>query len=237
MSDLKPILKGLNQYQHKYLHWRSADQQDNYNRSKTPSLILDRDGVVIKEEHYISDPKKVQLEKGVHRLILKANSIGWKVVIVTNQSGIYRGYFGWQEYEKVSNRLLEILGDQSLISGIYANGYGPNETERNWRKPNPDMILEASYDLNLDLTRSILIGDRLSDLLAGARADVSMLIHVETGHGESERKHIYNHIIDKGDIKKNPTSSFTFEDGDHSSSIKLLTSLNSFNLDWISNNY
>ena len=73
------------------------------------------------------------------------------------------------------------------LAGINDNEHGTEAPEGSWRKPSPTMLLEASRDLNLDLKKSLLVGDRLSDLEAGARAGVETLIHVLTGHGQSER--------------------------------------------------
>ena len=153
----------------------------------TPALFLDRDGVLIKDGHYLCDPTEVSLCPGSKELVETAHRENWAVVVITNQSGISRGYFSWSDYERVTDRLLALLGAAAPLAGIYANGHGPEAPAGSWRKPSPTMLLEASRDLNLDLKKSLLIGDRLSDLEAGARAGVETLIHVLTGHGQSER--------------------------------------------------
>ena len=152
-----------------------------------PALFLDRDGVLIDDKHYLSDPDDVKLCKGSSDLINHANSKGWHVVIITNQSGISRGYFNWSDYEKVTNRMLRLLDNPKQISAIYANGHGPEASLCSWRKPSPSMILEASRELRIDLVKSILIGDRLSDLKSGFTAGIGTLAHVLTGHGANER--------------------------------------------------
>ena len=157
-------------------------------RSPTPALFLDRDGVLIEDKHYLSNPADVQLCAGATNLLKQAKNNQWPVVVITNQSGVARGLFDWDDYESVTQRLLQILGPEALISAIYANGHGPNAPLSSWRKPSPGMLLAAAKDLNIDLSRSVLVGDRLTDLQAGASAGLPFLIHVLTGHGKKERE-------------------------------------------------
>ena len=151
-----------------------------------PALFLDRDGVLIEDRHHLCDPDQVELCAGAPSLLEHTNQQGWPVVVITNQSGIARGYFGWNAYERVTDRLLALLGPNAPIAAIYANGHGPDAPSSSWRKPSPAMLLAASQELNLDLSRSLLIGDRLSDLQAGARARLPWLVHVLSGHGVKE---------------------------------------------------
>ena len=151
------------------------------------ALFLDRDGVLIEEKHYLCNPDDVQLCAGAKNLLGQAKNNHCPVVVITNQSGIGRGFFDWAAYESVTKRLLQLLGPEAQISAIYANGYGPNAPLNSWRKPSPGMLLAAAKDLNIDLSRSILVGDRLTDLQAGASAGLPLFIHVLTGHGKEER--------------------------------------------------
>lgn len=155
-----------------------------------PALFLDRDGVVIEDKHHLRNPKEVELCPGVQKLLSHAKQSGWPVVLITNQSGIARGFFSWHTYEAVTQRLLELLGDASPLTAIYANGHGPDAAPNSWRKPSPGMLLAAAAELNLNLTRSILVGDRLSDLQAGEKAGLCWVAHVSTGHGELERDRV-----------------------------------------------
>ncbi|QNI95448.1 D-glycero-D-manno-heptose 1/7-bisphosphate phosphatase [Synechococcus sp. A15-127] len=154
---------------------------------RTPALFLDRDGVVIEDCHHLSDPDHVRLCPGSRQLIASADSHGWPVVLITNQSGIARGFFEWNHVERVNQRMQELLGLDAPLAAIYANGHGPDAPAGSWRKPSPQMLLEAATALNLDLGRSMLIGDRLSDLQAGAAADLAILFHVLSGHGRNAR--------------------------------------------------
>jgi len=164
--------------------------------NKLPALFLDRDGVVIKECHYLSNPDKVRLEKGILKLLKTAYISGWKVIVVTNQSGISKDIFSWEDYKLVTNKVIDLIGKPCPISAIYANSFLPGSEINSWRKPNPRMISLAVEKFNLDLNKSILIGDRLTDLQAGARAGVNQVIHVKTGHGFKERKLVLNNIKD-----------------------------------------
>ena len=157
--------------------------------SSAPSqaLFLDRDGVLVEDCHYLSDPAKVDLCLGAKRLIEEANRHNIQVVLVTNQSGIARGYFQWNDYELVNQRMQQLLGTSAPLAAIYANGYGPDAPKHSWRKPNPEMLLQASKDLNIDLSVSMMIGDRLSDLQAGAAAGLAIVFHVLSGYGLDAR--------------------------------------------------
>ena len=156
-------------------------------RQGIPALFLDRDGVVIEDCHHLSDPAQVRLCPGSRELIASAHSHGWPVVLITNQSGIARGFFEWNHVERVNQRMQELLGSEAPLAAIYANGHGPDAPASSWRKPSPQMLLEAATALNLDLQRSLLIGDRLSDLQAGAAAGLATLFHVLSGHGHNAR--------------------------------------------------
>lgn len=166
------------------------------------ALFLDRDGVVIDDGHYLCDPDQVCVCRGARELIAYAHRHGWPVVVITNQSGITRGLFSWSEVERVNARMQELLGAEAPMAAIYANGYGPDAPVNSWRKPSPKMLLEAAASLNLDLQRSLLIGDRLSDLQAGAAASVAMVFHVLSGHGSSNRASVlqwYEQSLDAQD--------------------------------------
>ena len=172
-------------------------------RSKVPALFLDRDGVLIEDKHYLSDPDQVVLCPGVKALLKEAKTQKYPVVVITNQSGIARRHFDWQAYQRVTDRLLQLLDSFDSLAAIYANGYGPDAPVDSWRKPSPAMLRAAASDLNLDLSRSLLIGDRLSDLKAGARAGLAWLGHVHTGHGAKERPAVKHWISQRKLITSN----------------------------------
>ena len=158
------------------------------------AIFLDRDGVINEDFHYIKDPVKVKLCKGAKVLIRKIFSKGIPTVIITNQSGISRKILTWEDYYLVNEKIIEQLGTPNPISAIYANSHTNTNQGNNWRKPNPNMIIQASLDLKINLQNSILIGDRLTDLQAGYRAGIKKLIHVMTGHGINERDQVISNF-------------------------------------------
>ena len=187
-----------------------------------PCLFLDRDGVVIKDCHYIKNKEQVILEKGALELINKAYEAKWIIVIITNQSGINRGIINWNDYKSVTKEMLCKFKDFNPFAGIYANSLGPNEGLNSWRKPSPKMIFKAAEDLPIDLKKSILIGDRMTDLLAGLNAKIPLIFHVKTGHGKKERGEILKEKIFLNCMKNNTLKKQTI--------IKLIDNLDSFPL-------
>ena len=159
-----------------------------------PALFLDRDGVIIVERHYLSRPDDVALIDGAAATIAAARAHGVAVVIVTNQSGIGRGKFGWPDYRACEDRMLAILAhggatvDMILACPHHPSGARPPyDVDHPWRKPSPGMLLAARDQLNLDLAMSNLVGDKASDIEAARAAGLPRAVHVATGHGRDER--------------------------------------------------
>jgi D-glycero-D-manno-heptose 1,7-bisphosphate phosphatase len=158
--------------------------------SAAPALFLDRDGVIIQEKIYIHDPAEVELLTGIPDLIRAARGLGMAVVEITNQAGIAHGVFEWPEFVQVDNRVMEVLAEQNVsVDAVFAcpfhdEGRPPYQVANHgWRKPNPGMLLEAISQLNLAPRKSVLVGDKVSDLEAGRAAGLALGIHVLTGHG------------------------------------------------------
>jgi D-glycero-D-manno-heptose 1,7-bisphosphate phosphatase len=155
-----------------------------------PALFLDRDGVIIAEKIYLSRPDDVELLPGIPELIRAARARDMAVIEITNQAGISHGYFRWQDFVQVEKRISDLLArDGVAIDAVFAcpfheRGQFPYiQADHPWRKPKPGMILEAGRLLNLDLKRSILVGDKSIDLEAGRAAGLAVGVHVLTGHG------------------------------------------------------
>ena len=159
-------------------------------------LFLDRDGVIIKDMHYIKDKEDVQLEEGIIDILKTSTKLGWRNIIVTNQSGIFKRKLTWEDYKEINLRMLVLLGKSCEINCIIANSENP-VSNNFWRKPSPEMLLFASSKFNIDFSKSIMVGDRLSDLEAGANAKIKDLIHVLTGHGQKERESINRKVNQK----------------------------------------
>jgi D-glycero-D-manno-heptose 1,7-bisphosphate phosphatase len=146
----------------------------------SPALFLDRDGTINVDTGYPDDPAEMVLRADIAAVIAAANGAGIPVIIVTNQSGIARGYFGWSDFAAVNGRVLELLRtdnafvDMVLACAYHEAGSGPlAAADHPMRKPNPGMLLEAARRLRLDLRRSLIVGDKKADMEAGQRAGLS----------------------------------------------------------------
>lgn len=142
-----------------------------------PALFLDRDGVIVEEINYLCRAADVRMIDGVAPAIARCNGLHIPVVVVTNQSGIGRGLYGWDDFHGVQAAIVEALAaagahlDGVLACAYYAEALAPFRiADHPWRKPNPGMLRAAASGLNLDLSRSWIVGDRASDLAAGLAA-------------------------------------------------------------------
>lgn len=158
------------------------------------ALFLDRDGVIVEETNYLRRPEDVTIIPGAAEVVAAANRLAVPVIIVTNQAGIGRGYYGWQEFAAVQEEIFTALARKgSHIDAAYACAHHPEgegvykHPDHPGRKPNPGMILRAGFDLGLDLSISWLVGDNVIDILAARRAGLAGALHVATGHGERDR--------------------------------------------------
>ncbi|MBL8583348.1 MAG: HAD-IIIA family hydrolase [Rhizobiaceae bacterium] len=145
-----------------------------------PALFLDRDGTINVDTGYPSHPGEIELRRPVLPVIRAANRAGMPTVIVTNQSGIARAFFGWAAFASVNARLIELLKNEScgismvLACAYHDKGFAPyNVADHPMRKPNPGMVLLAGEMLGCDLSRSIMVGDKESDMQAGERAGLA----------------------------------------------------------------
>lgn len=154
-----------------------------------PALFVDRDGTLIEDPGYIADPDQVQLIPGVTDTLRRFHAAGFAVVVVTNQSGIGRGLYRWQDYEAVAARTNALFAEKGVVfDAVLACSHAPDGGPPcDWRKPAPGMINEAASILRLDLSRSLLAGDKLSDVLAAEAAGLPRAIHVATGQGADAR--------------------------------------------------
>lgn len=144
------------------------------------ALFLDRDGVIIEDTRYLGRPENVRLLPGAAEAIARCNRLGIPVVLVSNQSGIARGYYDWAAFQAVQAALSAALAksgarlDATFACAHHAIGKPPlNVADHPWRKPNPGMLVAAGERMQLDLSRSVIVGDRLSDLAAGRAAQLA----------------------------------------------------------------
>ena len=135
----------------------------------------------MRDVDYCGDPKDVEVFEGAAEALRRLNLAGYKLVVITNQSGIGRGYFNEQQYQAVQRELSRQLGE-GLILATYYCPHLPSDKCR-CRKPSGDMVVRASHDLELDLSRSFFIGDKRSDIECGRNAGVRTIL-VQTGYGK-----------------------------------------------------
>lgn len=155
------------------------------NNNLVPAVFLDRDGTVNHDKHYLSNEKDLKIYSFVKKSILKLRQAGFKIVIVTNQSGIARGFFSENKLKKINRKLEHLLKEQGVkIDGIYYCPHGPDDLCE-CRKPKPGMALQAAKDLNIDLTKSYTVGDSVRDYLLGYNFG-GKGVFVLTGHGKKQ---------------------------------------------------
>ena len=159
------------------------------------AVFLDRDGTLIVERNYLSSPDQVEIIPGVVEGLQRLAIAGYQLVIVTNQSGVGRGYFTLERVAEVHERMFQLMGlDASFFAGIYICPHAPSEA-CTCRKPLPELVQRATADLGLDLTQSWMIGDKPADLGLAKAAGVKAVL-VRTGYGKEYESHPC--VIDSG---------------------------------------
>jgi D-glycero-D-manno-heptose 1,7-bisphosphate phosphatase len=146
--------------------------------AKSPAVFVDRDGTIMHDADYCSDPKQVRVFPGVPNALRRLKRAGYKIIVITNQSGIGRGFFSVEQYHAVEAEVLRQLGD-GLVDATYFCPDVPGEPSE-CRKPAPGMVLQAAREHDLDLARSFLVGDKEIDAECAHNAGVRA-IRVRTG--------------------------------------------------------
>ena len=132
------------------------------------AVFLDRDGTIIEDRHYLSDPAEVVLVEGAAEAIARINALLVPAIVITNQSGIGRGYFTVDDYDAVSRRIDELLAEKSArIDASYLCPHSPDD-KCECRKPGVLLYVRAAQEHpGLDLSRALYIGDRMRDVAPG----------------------------------------------------------------------
>jgi histidinol-phosphate phosphatase family protein len=145
---------------------------------KTPAVFFDRDGTIMHDADYCGDPKDVHVFPLVPDSLRKLKAHGCRLIMVTNQSGIGRGYFTYEQYQAVHAEVLRQIGEP-LIDATYVCPDPPG-VDSQCRKPAPGMVLQGAREHDVDLSRSIFVGDKEVDVQCGHNAGTKA-IRVRTG--------------------------------------------------------
>ena len=149
----------------------------------TRAVFFDRDGTLMEDAHYCGDPAQVQVYPGVPDALRKLKEAGFRLFIVTNQSGIGRGLITEAQYRAVEAEFRRQIGEGLLDASYFCpDAPGVPSTRR---KPEPGMLLEAAADFDIDLAKSYVIGDKSADIECGRRAGTSTIL-VRTGYGAEQ---------------------------------------------------
>ena len=156
----------------------------NKNLKSKKGLFLDRDGVLIKDVHHIKSPKEVELCKNVEEFLKKARKKEFELIVITNQSSVSRSIISYEEYKIITEKFLSFI-DYDLYPDLILSSFHLPKNENkledfNWRKPGAGMI---DYAINLqkyEKSECGLIGDKLSDLMAGNNAGLSKIAHIKS---------------------------------------------------------
>lgn len=151
------------------------------------AVFLDRDGTINEDPGYLGDPEKVRLFPGTGKALLSLKTrLNFKLIVVSNQSGIARGLISNRDVNAVNSRINELLKkDNVSIDAFYYCPHHPDFSSREeteCRKPSPLMVFQAAKELNIDLNGSYFVGDTAADILCGINAGLKTVL-VRTGYG------------------------------------------------------
>ena len=146
------------------------------------TIFLDRDGVINKEVNYLSKIDDFEFIEGIFDTCLYFQKLGYQIIIITNQSGIARGYYSEDDYQLISKWMLKQFKENGItILDIFHCPHGPDST-CDCRKPQPGLLLKAKSKHNVDMQKSWMIGDKERDIQAANAAGIQNTILVRSGH-------------------------------------------------------
>lgn len=146
------------------------------------AIFLDRDGVIIEDSHLLTDVAKIRPIDGIKRFVYQLHELGFKFFVVTNQTVVSRGLLSLEETIELNELVLEKASIKSFIDEVYLCPHHPNATVEEYRedclcrKPKPGMLLQAQQKYGVDLSKSFMIGDRVSDIIAGNSAGCTTIL-------------------------------------------------------------
>jgi len=169
-------------------------------RDMKRAIFIDRDGTIIKDKGYITNVSFVELIPGAAQAINRFHSLGFIVVLVTNQSAVGRGYITEDELAKIHKTMKQLLFQEgSFLDAIYACPHHPDE-RCGCRKPEPGLIRKACKDFDINIAKSYIVGDQKADVELGKKEGMSSIL-VLTGHGkdtvkETSPDYVVNNILE-----------------------------------------
>jgi D-glycero-D-manno-heptose 1,7-bisphosphate phosphatase len=159
-----------------------------------PALFLDRDGVINVDYAYVHRPQDFHFVDGIFDLCREAKRLGYRIFVITNQAGIGRGYYTEQDFHDLTAWMQARLREEGAeVDAVYFSPYHPEhgigayKKESDCRKPGPGMLRQAAAEFEIDFARSVLVGDKYSDVQAGVAACVGRnLLFVQDGEGAAD---------------------------------------------------
>ncbi len=161
------------------------------------ALFLDRDGVVNIEKNYLYKIEDFEFCDGIFELCQYFQNRGYLIIIITNQSGIARGYYTHRDFETLTNFMIEAFNKEGIkISSVKYCPHHPDYSGVcNCRKPSDGMIISSAKEFNIDLESSVLIGDKISDIEAGKSANIGLNCLIKTNKVKNLLKIIKKDIL------------------------------------------
>ena len=160
------------------------------------TIFLDRDGVINKDINYLHKIDDFEFIDGIFDVCLYFQSLGYKIIIITNQSGISRGYYNHSDYQKVTQWMLDQFKYKNInILDVFHCPHGPDST-CDCRKPKPGMFLKAKDKHNTDMEKSWMIGDKERDTIAANSAGIDNTILIRSSHKVDESNSNAKIILD-----------------------------------------
>lgn len=157
-----------------------------------PAVFLDRDGTIIRDKHYLSDPQEVELFDFTIDALRILSDLGFLLIVVSNQSGVAKGLMTEADVDKVNDKLKELLAEKDIVlDAIYYCPCHKDAIEERYRidcscrKPQTGMLDTAFSEFDIDRSRSFVIGDKMSDVNLGFNGNMQPIL-VLTGYGKSE---------------------------------------------------
>lgn len=181
-----------------------------------PCLFLDRDGVIVPDIPYNTDLTKITLQPGIENLLTKAHELGWWVVVVSNQSGLGRGYFSWTDYRKVHQKICSLLAEKGqwldlALCAAYYDGteFTQAKARAHYRKPALGMFEHAQEELGVQFSESIMVGDSATDLMPAYKCGVRKLFLMESTKTDQELEKLKEFQKTHPDFKFQKISQFS----------------------------